>query len=94
MNPVENEKVIIPNSVIESGLRAWVTNFDKVNVLLKGKNLYILIGSSVHTLEDILLANKTILGYILDVNESKIYLDYGYNKERLTKELFNNLLNL
>lgn len=59
--------------------------------LVHGNRLVLLLGSSPVPPEQVLKDNYSILSFMLEHPDREVYLDFGCNRQKLTKSLLNHV---
>lgn len=76
----------------EEGALRSLSRSIAIPCLIQGTKMYLaLTGRTLSDLKDDFSENFTTLSYLLDLENCTIYLDFGYNREVLTRHLLDSI---
>lgn len=75
----------------ENTLRTLGKNISLPFLIHGNKMFLVLSGLTEKDIEKEFSYHFTTLNYLLDLENCKIYLDYGYNREELTRDILNEI---
>lgn len=94
-DPVIEEKA--PEKInlqeIQATLQALSSKLQGINFILQNDSLYLIAQSDFEDFKRLLKDNFTYLHYLTEVEHSKVYIDFGYNRILLTASDLNELTN-
>lgn len=78
---------------IHSTLKGLSDKLQGINFILQSNSLYLIPQTDLESFKQLLKDNFTYLHYLTEVEHSKIYIDFGYNKILLNSSDLNSLTN-
>lgn len=88
------EKEVINLLDEEATLKIWGRKLAIPNVVQSNKMYLLLVGFSEDAIREEFKANYTTLNWMMDLENVTIFLDYGFNRQRLTRGMLNKLSDL
>lgn len=89
MNQTEDDKANLHDEEIT--LRIYGKNISIPHLIQNNKIYLILTNLSDADIESEFKANYTSLNWLLDMENCSVYLDFGYNRQLLTREILQNV---
>lgn len=89
MDGTSNEAVNLLHE--ESTLRILAGKMSMESLIQSNKMYLLLVGLTEEDIKKEFRANYTTLNWLLDLEHSVIYMDFGFNRQKLTRSLLNKI---
>ena len=90
----DDEKVTVNLLDEEATLRIYGEKLSIPNLVQSNKMYLLLVGLTENGIREEVQANYTTLNWVMDLENATVYLDYGFNRQKLTRALLNKLADL